>query len=459
MSVAKIIGVANQYGAVTGNITGDVTGSLIGTSNSFGGFELDFTGTGITGATGVTGPTGATGITGPTGATGITGPTGATGITGPTGATGIIGTTGATGVTGPTGATGITGSTGATGVTGPTGATGVTGPTGATGVTGATGSGVAAGSDTQIQYNKTGSFSGNAGLTFDDTTQTFSRVGANPTEVIAAKSADATPPSTGNLTTYVRKLAGRETFCGIGQKGLARYLEFLEASSCRGGWRTGPAAAGTFFCIDGSIAGTNAFPATAITNRYTMMRRSTFANVVTTQNQQVGFATTTASFFRGNAAGIGGFMFICRFGFDTIKTGERAFIGLTRTGWNIGVDPSSIINTLGFGFDLGDTAWTFMHNDGSGTATKDAIGGQATLATNNTGFIAYIFAYPNDTVVYYRLDDLIQGTTLVDSSTNTDLPVNTTALIALVVMSNGTANTAAGDAKMGVQSMTVYTEN
>lgn len=180
--------------------------------------------------------------------------------------------------------------------------------------------------------------------------------------------------------------------------------------------------------------------------------------MVTTQNQQVGIRTA-ASFYRGNAAGLGGFFFICRFMFASIKTGCRAFVGLhSGTTAIVTGDPSSTTNMCGFAFDLADTAWTFMHNDGSGTATKDAIAGQTTLATNNTGFDAYIFCYPNDTTVYYRLDDLVQGTTLCDTSASSDLPVNTTALSACCLMSNGTANTVAGDATIGANKMFVYTE-
>lgn len=119
------------------------------------------------GSVGATGPAGPAG--GPTGATGLTGPTGATGIAGPTGATGVQGATGLTGLTGPTGATGL----GATGLTGPTGATGPAGPIGATGS-----AGVAAGSNTQVQFNDATSFGADANLTFNKTTGSLS-VGGN----------------------------------------------------------------------------------------------------------------------------------------------------------------------------------------------------------------------------------------------------------------------------------------
>jgi hypothetical protein len=113
---------------------------------------------------------------------------------------------------------------------------------------------------------------------------------------------------------------------------------------------------------------------------------------------------------------------------------------------------------LGFGFDLADTAWTFMHNDAAGTCTKETISGQGTLATNNTGYDAYIWCAPNDSTVYYRLDRIDTGATLVDSSTSTDLPVNTTLLAAQCIMSNGTANIVAGDATIGINRIYVETD-
>lgn len=135
---------------------------------------------GPTGPTGATGPQGAQGVTGPsvTGPTGPTGSTGASGTQGPTGPQGDMGPTGPTGAastaagpTGPTGAQGVSGPTGPQGPTGPTGAAStVAGPTGPIGPTGPTGATPAiGGSNTQVQYNSSGSLAGSANLTFDGT--------------------------------------------------------------------------------------------------------------------------------------------------------------------------------------------------------------------------------------------------------------------------------------------------
>lgn len=319
----------------------------------------------------------------------------------------------------------------------------------------------APGSNTQVIYNNNGALGADAGNTWSSANQRQSYLGTNPSEDMAVSSALPSAPSVNVLRRSVKNVAGRPTPYVTGSSGIARAMDFSEISyAVRKGWHVGPTSAGIYL---GMAGGTNAGTAASVnpttTNKYTMMDRSTFASVITTQNQQIGIRSAGSSFYRGNAAGIGGFFFVCRFGFTSIKTGCRAFVGFNASpGATVTSDPSSQTNCLGFGFDIADTAWTFMHNDGSGTATKDAISGQATLATNNTAFDAYIFCYPNDTTVYYRLDDVIQGTTLCDTSTSSDLPVNNTGLAAVCVMSNGTANTAAGDATIGIGQMIIYTE-
>ena len=119
--------------------------------------------------------------TGATGATGVAGSPGSAGATGSIGATGVAGSpgsAGATGVAGSPGSAGATGSIGATGVAGSPGSVGATGLVGATGAAGTPGTGLAiGGTDTQVQFNDSGSFGGDAGLTYNKTTDALTAAG------------------------------------------------------------------------------------------------------------------------------------------------------------------------------------------------------------------------------------------------------------------------------------------
>ncbi len=212
----------------------------------------------------------------------------------------------------------------------------------------------------------------------------------------------------------------------------------------------------------GSVTSSGTFtnPSIATTNLYTLQGRGSWASVVTTANQQLGIRMSPAaslSWYRTTGtAGQGGFLFVCRFGFETWTAGDRLFVGMSSASANLtSSNPSATINMCGFGIDAGDTAITFMHNDGSGTATKTAITG--TTLANNQGYDAYIFCKPNDTVVYYRLDDTNAGTTLADTSTASDLPASGTQLGFAGLMGNA-ANTVVGNATIGIVSIYIETD-
>ena len=317
----------------------------------------------------------------------------------------------------------------------------------------------AAGSTNQIQVNSSGFLAGDADFTWDSSTNKLTLGGTDTGLIVKGITNEPSSPSAGNLNLYTKAICGKMQLKIKGPSGLDTPLQ---ASL----WQnntvlfTPAAAAGVWQGTVGSNLGTAALVIPTTTNLYTMMRRSTFGSVVTTTNQQVG-TRSEAMFCRGNATGLGGFLFACRFGFTSIKTGCRLFVGMASdTTALVTADPSTKLNLCGFGFDLADTAITFIHNDGTGTATKEAISGQGTLATNNTCYDAYIWCAPNDATVYYRLDktDSGAGVTLVDSSTTTDLPVNTTLMCAHAAMSNGTANIVANDAVIGINRIYIETD-
>jgi len=70
-----------------------------------------------------------------------------------------------------------------------------------------------------------------------------------------------------------------------------------------------------------------------------------------------------------------------------------------------------------------------------------------------------MFAKPNDSVIYYRLDNLNTGATLSDSSISTTIPLNTTFMGPVVGMSNGTANIVASTVGIGINRIYVESDH
>ncbi len=200
-------------------------------------------------------------------------------------------------------------------------------------------------------------------------------------------------------------------------------------------------------------SGTTGNPTQATTNAYTAQFRTSFASVITTLNQAIGARATANTWARITSARQGGFLFTCRFGLEAWTTGDRLFVGMAPSvATIITSDPSATVNMCGFGVDAADSAITFMHNDGSGTATKTSIAG-TTLASGQ-GYDAYIFIKPNDSTIYYRLDDVNAGTTLVDTSTASDVPASGTFMAQMAMTSNA-ANTAVTAAQISITSLYV----
>lgn len=176
---------------------------------------------GETGLTGPQGPQGIQGPAGPTGGVGPQGPKGDTGLTGPPGSQGpqgVIGPQGpkgdpgTIGPQGPQGDQGIQGVQGPIGPQGPQGLKGDKGDKGDQGIQGIQGpagpSGVPAGSTTQVQFNDGGVFAGDAGLTYNKTTDVLTVVGGLGTTPLNATQLTSGALPDARLSVNVLKFTG-----------------------------------------------------------------------------------------------------------------------------------------------------------------------------------------------------------------------------------------------------------
>jgi hypothetical protein len=265
---------------------------------------------------------------------------------------------------------------------------------------------------------------------------------------------DPVAPAAGDLRVYAKPVSGRMLPKWKGPSGLDTPFQPAFFGNNIVMWNPGLTSGAMIGGVQAVItAGVSTLP--SITSRYSSLRRSVFTSAtgVNTMNS----LRSEAAFFRGSTTGAGGFFFFCRFGFTTWTMGDRLFVGMcVDTTALLTADPSAKFNTLGFGVDAADIAISFMHNDSVGIATKDAIAGQPALSSNNA-YDAYIFCRPNDTTVFYRLDDVTGGTTLIDTSTSVDLPISTTMLIATCGIGSG-LNATAGAAAIGLNRMYIESD-
>lgn len=148
-------------------------------------------------------------------------------------------------------------------------------------------------------------------------------------------------------------------------------------------------------------------------------------------------------FWRGNAAGLGGFFYTARFGIAAAVAQTRAFIGLHASAAVIGnVNPSTLLNMVGLAADSTQTTWRIMTNDGAGAATAVDLGAIFPANTSNADlYELQLWCDPDAAAISYRVERLNTGN-VSEGDLATDLPVNSTFLAPQIWINNGTTGTA-----------------
>ena len=201
-----------------------------------------------------------------------------------------------------------------------------------------------------------------------------------------------------------------------------------------------------------SATGTATAANYAQTNRYTQMKKVEYLVTVAATTAVAGFREGTNLYMRGSNAGDGGFHYICRFGPATgvATTTNRCFVGMsTTTAAPTDVEPSTLLNMIGFGWDAADANIQFFNNDGSGTATKTSTGIAVPTADRTSVYEVSMYCKPTGTTIYYTIKDLVSGSSF-SSFVTTDIPGATTGLSPRGWMSVGGTSSVIGIALMSL---------
>jgi hypothetical protein len=306
-----------------------------------------------------------------------------------------------------------------------------------------------------ILWNNAGQVSTNALFEYQASTQTMYLGGTSSNILLNEVIGNAASTAASTMAIYARTVANRFLVKVQDPTGLEYALQphmgnnsvavIYPTSSNVGALNSGFMSIGTF-SSGASVVGT----------AYNVMRKSVFRASTAAANLTAGVMDPDNRYFLSSTAGIGGFYFHCRFALDTYASSTRYFVGMTATASSTicTSNPTGMINSIGFGFNDNGTGFVFMHSS-SGAATTEALLGQPALATGNA-YDAYIYAKPNDSRVYYRMDDFPNSSTLVNSSVAVHLP-NSTTFMKPVAMC-GQLNASSGACRIGFVRMYVETD-
>lgn len=184
----------------------------------------------------------------------------------------------------------------------------------------------------------------------------------------------------------------------------------------------------TIGCTATTAIGTPTARTPASTNLFTSATRVGYVSSAVATNAGGTADNNCHAFWRGNAAGLGGFFLTIRFGISDasfVATGQT-FVGLLGTGSAITAAPSTLVNCLGVGNDNGDAVLQ-LYASGSVAQPRTSLGANFPCNTISTDLYELIlYAAPNDTQVGYQVTRLNTGDTTSGSITvAANLPATT----------------------------------
>ena len=281
---------------------------------------------------------------------------------------------------------------------------------------------------------------------------------AVPQPVVPGSQANISTPGSGFAKNFFRSIANRPMPKWVGPTGVD---QMYQDSLYDNNWCLYLPNNGTTVGLNYGIAWTSGgtvshpTPATTAPAKSNQMKRTRWANVVTTTNQVLGLTTAAAAektFWRGNAAGLGGFFFHCRFIVELWPAATvRLFVGLSDQTTNPVSSDTLAGNCAGLWHDTTEaaTVLNFVRRDGT-TATKTAITLTEALQAGSS-FDFFMYASPNGSAISYALYDIKNDVwRAVDQSITTNLPTSTAFLGPCAAMSNGTANVTVTTTALGI---------
>jgi hypothetical protein len=292
-----------------------------------------------------------------------------------------------------------------------------------------------AGSTGEVQYNDAGDVAGATNVTINDNDLTLVE---NATPVV---------PPFNKVKLFAENLAGKILPAYFSPSGVPAAIQPLLGQNKLNYWS---AAMGSTTLTGASLTltatGTATAPTWATTNLLRSTARLDFRVTTAATTATAGYRGNASCFWRGNAAGRGGFLYVWRGGIGgaltPTLTSARFFVGLRAiTTAPTDVAPSTLTNSIGLGFDSTDTTWQVYS---AGTAfDKGNTGITLQRAVESQLMELIMYCPPNGSEIKFLVNELgtansYSRTVITGSNT---IPSNITALNNYGYMSAGGIST------------------
>lgn len=296
-----------------------------------------------------------------------------------------------------------------------------------------------AGADTQIQYNNAGAFGASSNLTWDNAINTFFIGGTDADVIIQSTTNPPAASPVDSLRCYSQAIANFDLLHTVNEFNEQFPLSPHFASRHIGVILPNQTSTATNLGMPYTSHGTFSGAVPATTNTKTHSRRA----INTSGNGAgsfCGLRTPIAQVWRGDAPDRGGFFLNIRTALETIKTGIRAFHGLSdRVAAPTNVDPltSTVNNRVGMAINTNTGNWNLIHGANGSAPTVIALGANFPVDTT-TVYDMYLYAPPNSATIYYHIVNLATNNK-ASGTLSTNLPANNVFLGVQYWLCNNTA--------------------
>jgi hypothetical protein len=307
------------------------------------------------------------------------------------------------------------------------------------------GGGSPGGASGEIQFNNAGVFGGAADVEIEGGQLRLPSIATPAT------------PAAGGGKLYGKNLAGLPMPAFLAPAGVENFVQpYLGRGRFAQAFSPGNNASMQTVGLIIASVGTATAANVGTSNRHARMARTEYLVTVAAATAVTGFRSNNLQWTLGAAtAGDGGFLMSYTWGpaIGVATTTTRAFAGVRGSvAAPTDVEPSTLTNIGGMGWDAADTNIQFMHNDGAGTATKINLGASFPVPTvdRQSVYRITLYAPPGTTQrLGYWIEDLVSGAVATGTVT-TDLPSTATLLAPYNYFSVGGTSSVIGIAIMGL---------
>lgn len=261
-------------------------------------------------------------------------------------------------------------------------------------------------------------------------------------DLLLSEETAPTTPAAAKVKLYAAKMAGRHMPAFMNSSGIVSPVQPLFGSKSVALWTA--IAGGAVMQTQGinaTVLGTGTLRNPSTTNLFASSRRIGYVSAATA-GERCGLRYVVPYMWRGNAAGLGGFHAVFRWGWadaSLVATG-RGFVGL----WSgtaspaSDVDPDTLTNIVAVGNNNGDTNLQLYAAGGVAQPRLDLGANFPAQTVSTDWYELHLFSAPNGLSIDYKLLRLNTGHSAEGSITvSANLPSATTFIGPIVQRSNG----------------------